>query len=137
MQMSFRVTRHSQTMIGLWIMKRGLWTKRTCLQTRCLPVVNSTKTLNFIPNFLNFFRRLYAPIFNHVTSVLILAKDCCFNQHQDSGVSPIFPLSIRISYCAVASILLDYCSLHIPSIICFYGLIHVSYDFSLSIVFHM
>jgi hypothetical protein len=37
-------------------------------------VVNSTKTLDFIPNFLNFFRRLYAPFLDHVTPVLVLAE---------------------------------------------------------------
>jgi hypothetical protein len=37
-------------------------------------VVNSTKTLDFIPDFLNFFRRLYAPVSDHVTPVLTLAK---------------------------------------------------------------
>jgi hypothetical protein len=38
------------------------------------PVINSTKTLELIPNFLNFFQRLYAPVFNHVTLALILAE---------------------------------------------------------------
>jgi glycine cleavage system regulatory protein len=37
-------------------------------------VVNSTKTPELIPIFLDFFRRLYAPILSHVTSALIPAK---------------------------------------------------------------
>jgi hypothetical protein len=37
-------------------------------------VVNSTKTLDFIPTFLNFFRRLNAPVSDHVTPALILAE---------------------------------------------------------------
>jgi hypothetical protein len=37
-------------------------------------VVNSTKTLEFIPNFLDFFRRLYAPVSDHVTPALTLAE---------------------------------------------------------------
>jgi hypothetical protein len=36
-------------------------------------VVNSTKALDLIPNFLDFFRRLYAPVSNHVIPVLTLA----------------------------------------------------------------
>jgi hypothetical protein len=35
---------------------------------------NSTKTLNLIPIFLNFFRGLYAPVLDHVTPALILAE---------------------------------------------------------------
>jgi hypothetical protein len=37
-------------------------------------VVNSTETLEFIPNFLDFFRSLYAPVSDHVTPALILAE---------------------------------------------------------------
>jgi hypothetical protein len=37
-------------------------------------VVNFTKTLDFIPNFLDFFRKLYAPFSSHVTPALILAE---------------------------------------------------------------
>jgi hypothetical protein len=37
-------------------------------------VVNSTKTLELIPIFLNFFRSLYAPVSNHVTPALTPAK---------------------------------------------------------------
>jgi hypothetical protein len=37
-------------------------------------VVNSTKTLDLIPNFLDFFRRLYAPVSDHVTPALTLAE---------------------------------------------------------------
>jgi ATP-dependent DNA helicase PIF1 len=37
-------------------------------------VVNSTKALDFIPIFLDFFRRLYAPVLDHVTPALRLAE---------------------------------------------------------------
>jgi hypothetical protein len=37
-------------------------------------VVNSTKTPEFTPIFLNFFRSLYAPVSDHVTPALILAE---------------------------------------------------------------
>jgi hypothetical protein len=37
-------------------------------------VVNSTKTLKLIPIFLHFFRRLYAPVLDHVTPAPTLAK---------------------------------------------------------------
>jgi hypothetical protein len=37
-------------------------------------VVNSTKTPDLILNFLKFFRRLYAPISDHVTPALIPAE---------------------------------------------------------------
>jgi hypothetical protein len=37
-------------------------------------VVNSTKTLELNPIFLNFFQSIYAPVSDHVTLVLILAE---------------------------------------------------------------
>jgi hypothetical protein len=37
-------------------------------------VLTSTKTLEFFPIFLNFFRSLYAPVSDHVTLALILAE---------------------------------------------------------------
>jgi hypothetical protein len=39
-----------------------------------LVVVNSTRTLELFPIFLNFFRSLYVPFSNHVTPALTLAK---------------------------------------------------------------
>jgi hypothetical protein len=39
-----------------------------------LDLVNSTKTLNSIPNFLDFFRTLYVLVLDHVTLALILAE---------------------------------------------------------------
>jgi hypothetical protein len=37
-------------------------------------VINSTKTPELFPIFLDFFRRLYAPVFDHVIPALILAE---------------------------------------------------------------
>jgi superfamily II DNA helicase RecQ len=46
-----------------------------CFQGIDIPdVVNSTKTVELIPTFLNFFRSLYAPVSDHVTPALILAE---------------------------------------------------------------
>jgi hypothetical protein len=51
-----------------WCRGRGQW------KLRSSSVVNATKTLDLITNFLNFFRSLYAPVSNHVTPALILAE---------------------------------------------------------------
>jgi hypothetical protein len=54
--------------------KKILNSRKVGRQIHYLIVVNSTKTPELIPIFLNFFRNLYAPVFNHVTPAPILAE---------------------------------------------------------------
>jgi hypothetical protein len=48
--------------------------KTICSELDFAGVINVTKTLKFIPNFLDFFQSLYVLAFDHGTPVLILAK---------------------------------------------------------------
>jgi hypothetical protein len=74
-------------------------------------VVNSTKTLEFIPIFLDFFQSIYALVSDHVTLAFILAKVAALV----SAKTPEFLLSFSYQLLSVIAQSLLSCRTIVPS----------------------